>query len=121
MISVSIWRKTLVRLGACAEGLALFEAIAAMQPASDNLRLKRIRVARWTPLHAVWIRARYPSFAAWLEHRDLIPRANLISADLSGADLISANLRSASPTLAWQSHRLVRIWPTINGDKSSWD
>ena len=96
MISVTIYRSTLVRLGACNAGLALYDAIAALQPESDARRGRRIRIARWTPLHAVWIRCRYSSFAAWLEALDLIPRANLVGANLVRANLDGANLDGAN-------------------------
>ena len=98
MISVSIWRKTLERLNACAGGLAAFDALCALQPKSDARRAKRFRVTKWTPLHAVWIRAVYPGFSSWLEEHDLIPRANLQGAYLRGADLRGADLRRADLT-----------------------
>ena len=95
MITVSIWRKTLVRLEACEDGLALFDAIASQQPASDPLRMRRIRVARWTHLHSVWAWVAAAGFARWLESRSLIPRADLRGAYLSGANLSGANLSGA--------------------------
>jgi len=96
MISVTIYRSRLVALGACEEGLALYDAIAALQTESDPRRNRRVRIARWTPLHAVWIRCQYPSFAAWLEEQDLIPRANLDGANLRYANLRYANLDGAN-------------------------
>ena len=96
MISVTIYRSRLVRLGACKGGLALYDDIAALQPESDPRRSGRIRIARWTPLHAIWIRQTHPSFATWLEHRDLIPLANLRYANLDGASLRYANLDGAN-------------------------
>lgn len=51
MISVTIWRKTLVANHACGAGLALFDAIASQQPESDPRRLRRIHV-RDLPLPA---------------------------------------------------------------------
>jgi hypothetical protein len=46
MITVSIWRKTLVRLHACGDGIELFDRIAAMQSLDDPRRLKRPRGLR---------------------------------------------------------------------------
>ncbi len=96
MISVSIWRKTLVRRNACADGLALFDAIAAQQPANDKRRLERIRIRNWTPLHGLWAWIDAARFAQWCEARQIIPRADLTYADLSGADLSGANLSRAN-------------------------
>jgi hypothetical protein len=105
MISVTIYRSKLVRLGVWEDGLALYDAIAALQPESDPRRSKRLRIARWTPLHAIWLRSLNSSFASWLEIRGLIPRADLRGADLrrvclrgvnlDGANLYGANLRGA--------------------------
>lgn len=103
MISVSIWRKTLVANHACAEGLALFDAIAKQQPESDPRRLRRIRIPRWTALH--WLMLVQAGFGEWCAARDIVPRADLRSAylggvnlsgtDLHNTDLSSANLRNA--------------------------
>ena len=93
MISVSIWRKTLVANHACAGGLALFDAIAAQQPESDPRRLHRIRIPRWTALH--WIMLVQSGFGEWLACRGIVPRADLSGADLGGADLTDADLRGA--------------------------
>ena len=98
MISVSIWRKTLVRLHACADGLELFDTIASQQP---DGRRDRIRIARWTSLHGVWAWMTCARFARWAEHRGIVPRAdlrdaNLRDADLRDADLGGANLRCAN-------------------------
>jgi len=96
MISVTIHRKTLEKHGACADGLALYDAIAAMLPEDDARRHKRIRIANWTPLHSIWpYAAGCGSFARWLEDRGIIPRANLAGADLRGAYLRGANLAGA--------------------------
>lgn len=108
MISVPIWRKTLVRNDACKEGLALFDAIAAQQPETDARRLERIRIARWTPLHQIWGWVASAPFAQWMEHKGLIPRADLSRADLSGADLSGADLSrayrgSSSPIPGWRT------------------
>lgn len=96
MISVSIWRKTLEKHEACAGGLALYAAIAAQLPESDPRRDRRIRIADWTPLHAIWpYAAGYGAFARWLEERGLIPRAYLAGANLARANLAGANLARA--------------------------
>jgi len=93
MISVSIWRKTLVRLGACEDGLALFDAIAAQQP---DGRRDRICIARWTPLHGVWAWMTCAGFARWAEQHGIVPSADLRGADLSDADLRYADLTDAN-------------------------
>ena len=85
MISVSIRRKTLVRLGACEDGLALFDAIAAQQP---DGRRDRICIARWTPLHGVWAWMTCAGFARWAEQHGIVPSADLRGADLSDAPKI---------------------------------
>ena len=96
MISVTIWRKTLVKLDACAEGIALFDAVADLQPESDPRRRRRIRVADWTQLHGAWLLCRHSLFARWLEDRSIIPRANLGGAYLYGANLRGADLGGAN-------------------------
>lgn len=93
MISVSIWRKTLVANCACSAGLALFDAIAAQQPESDPRRLRRIRISRWTALH--WIMLVQAGFGEWCASRGIVPRADLRGADLYGANLGGANLAGA--------------------------
>lgn len=97
MITVSVWRKTLVRLDACSgpgSGLELFDRIASLQDAGDPLRLKRIRV-QWSPLAEIWLAVGAPGFVGWLRQNKLVPRLDLRSADLRGADLRSANLCGA--------------------------
>ena len=93
MISVTIWRKTLVRHGACASGLALFDSIASMQPESDPRRLRRIRIPRWGALH--WIMLVQAGYGEWLAARGIVPRADLYGANLSRANLTGANLTGA--------------------------
>ena len=93
MITVTIWRKTLVRHGACEAGLALFDAIAAMQPESDSHRLRRIRLTRYGALH--WIMLVQAGYGEWLASREIVPRADLSGADLSGAYLSGADLSGA--------------------------
>ena len=95
MISVSLYRKDLVAASACRQGLALYDQIAALQPTSDRLREKRLRVWRWTQLHTVWLHEVCSGFAYWAEMRNLIPKANLWGANLSGADLSRASLSGA--------------------------
>jgi uncharacterized protein YjbI with pentapeptide repeats len=56
----------------------------------------RVRVVEWTMLHAVWLRAQYPSFAGWLQYKGLIPIANLRGANLRGANLYGADLCGAN-------------------------
>jgi hypothetical protein len=112
MISVSIWRKTLVANRACDAGLALFDAIAAQQPESDPRRLRRIRIPRWTALH--WIMLVQADLGEWCATRGIVPRANLSGAnlrgaglsyaDLSGADLSGADLRGANLSGAYRGH-----------------
>ena len=112
MISVSIWRKTLVANHACSEGLVLFDDIAAQQPESDPRRLRRIRIPRWTTLH--WIMLVQAGFGEWCASRNIVPRAslrgvdlagaNLRRASLTGADLAGADLRRANLTDAYRGH-----------------
>ena len=99
MISVSIWRKTLEAQGACAEGLALFDAIAVQQPRTDPRRLRRIRIPRWTALH--WIMLVQAGFGEWCATRGIVPRANLYGASLRGANLYDL-LRAGYVPLAAQ-------------------
>ena len=87
MITVTITRAELVRHNACDDGLALFDAMAA--PGGTI-------TVDWTPLHAIWSRVAFPSFALWCEGEGIIPRADLRGADLRGADLEGANLRGAN-------------------------
>jgi len=109
VITVTIHRTTLVRHNACAEGLALFDAIAALQPESDPRRLERIKVRHWTPLHSLWaIVAGHASFLRWAEEQGIVPRADLAGAYLAGANLAGANLagayRGSSPAVpGWRT------------------
>lgn len=96
MITVTIHRRTLERLDACADGLALYGAIAALQPESDARRHLRIKIREWTALHSVWpYVAGYGAFVRWLEDRGVVPRANLAGAYLAGANLVGAYLAGA--------------------------
>jgi hypothetical protein len=90
MISVTITMTELERAGACADGMAAFVWLAG----GESLRIRE-----WTPLHTAWLHASpMSSYAAWAEHRGLIPRANLSRANLYGADLTGANLYGADLT-----------------------
>jgi hypothetical protein len=97
-IILRIYRQRLVDAGACHDGLALYDAIAAMAKARGDRRArKRLRV-RWTPLHAVWLASAYPAWACWAEAHGIVPHlrgADLVGANLGGADLRGANLRGA--------------------------
>lgn len=121
MISVTIHRKTLEKLEACKDGLALYDAIAALLPETDARRDRRIRIANWTPLHSIWpYVAGYGSLARWLEDRGIVPRAYLRGADLrgaylSGADLSRANLRGADLLSAYRgSSSPIPGWRTAS-------
>ena len=99
MISVTIYRRELVALKACQDGMRLFEWLREEQG-----RRHSVLIRNWGPLHHVWLAVGSPNFAAWLRAKNLIPisdlrSANLSSADLSSADLSSADLRSAD--LRW--------------------
>lgn len=114
MITVTISRRALKRAKACKDGLALFDRIAAMQPADDAKRLRRIKV-RWTPLAEVWLAVSAPSFTGWLRQRNFIPRIDLYGADLRGADLGDANRSQFDPTITgW----VVRDGVLVRGESS---
>ena len=86
MITVTIFRKTLVKLGACEKGLELFDTIAAGQGSTNVVSVE------WTPLADVCLRAAQPAFSGWLFDKGLIPSVTLSGANLSGANLSGANL-----------------------------
>lgn len=115
MISVTLWRRTLVAHDACPEGMALFELISGLQPENDARRLDRIRIRRWTPLHSIWpYVAGFGAFAGWLENQGLIPRANLAGANLAGANLDGANLDGANLAGAYRgSSSSIPGWHTL--------
>lgn len=121
-VIIRIRRRDLVAAGACGEGLAVFDAIAAMQG--------RAGVVRWraTLLHQLWLAKAYPSFCRWLIENGMIPPvfapeyadlrradltgANLYRANLEGADLSGANLRGAR----WpRSLTLPNGWTCLRG------
>jgi hypothetical protein len=95
VILVTIRRSDLVKAGACSRGLALYDAIAALQPESDRLRARRVKV-RWTRTHRVWLATVYPNFYGWLYEHGFAPEISLVGADLRGADLRGADLRGAN-------------------------
>ena len=78
--------ETLTQLGACAGGVAWFQA---RYP--DGLRLEA-----WTRDEQIAaLRSGGGRWLAWGVDRNLLPWWSLIGADLSGADLIGANLNHA--------------------------
>jgi len=87
MILVLITRARLIELGACSDGLALFDSIAAIHGNPDAITIE------WTPLAEVWFSIK--PFASWARERGVIPRVSLAYADLRGADLSGAYLRGA--------------------------
>jgi hypothetical protein len=91
VISLTLNRKALLAAGACATGLALFEALVTAQDRKHSVYVKD-----WTPTHDTWLRAAYPDFAGWLQARGLIPCANLCGANLDGANLTRADLCGAN-------------------------
>lgn len=90
-ITVSLWRAALVRLGAPAAHLTLFDALAAFQPQADPRRLKRLRI-RWTRLSQLWLAAVYPDLGAWLRRSGLVPTLSFDGVDLRGIALPGADL-----------------------------
>ena len=105
MIVIRIKREKLVKLGACAEGLALFDAIKAGQ---DEVRARKGRKPRaslrlaWSLTAQLWAARNSGGFFGWLVDKGLAPRvsagygADLRGADLRGADLRGADLRGAN-------------------------
>ena len=96
---VYLTRDDLVSRGACRDGLAMFDAIAALRGKRRKIRLE------WSSLSWFWLEADGRRFASWLYGQGLVPMpsfrganlrgANLRGADLRGADLYGANLRGA--------------------------
>jgi hypothetical protein len=88
-VTLRLRRAVLESHEACADGLALFDAIA-----TDG-----VVEVEWTPLAMTWIAVAHPGFAGWLRWRGLTPAslacANLYGADLEGANLYGANLGGA--------------------------
>ncbi len=91
---IYLLRRDLVAREACADGLALFDELAALQGRKRSLRLT------WT--HLLWLvtDARSREYVAWAQRGGLLPRLglafeNLRGADLEGADLEGADLRGA--------------------------
>jgi len=100
---VRIYRRDLVAADACAGGLAVYDAIAAIATdAGDKRASKRLRL-RWTPLHALWLASVHPDYARWLVDTRIVPslayarldRASLVGARLDGARLDGASLDGA--------------------------
>jgi hypothetical protein len=96
MITLTLYRRELVKAGACAEGLALFDFLRDAQG-----RRHSVKVVDWTLLHTVWLATGSPSFGAWLRDRGLVPSANLSGASLSGADLYGANYPTGNLPSGW--------------------
>ena len=121
MIRVRITRKQLESLGACADGLALFDSIARLSGK------KRSITVEWSQLAEVWFS--FSKFASWARHNGLAPsislsqanlsRANLSSANLSRANLSSANLSGANLSGANLS-RANLFWADLSGADLSW-
>jgi hypothetical protein len=80
----------LVSHGACSPALDLFDKLFP----SGRMEIEL------TPLAEVWSAVAFPEYTSWLREKNLIPIANLNSADLSSADLRSASLRSADLSFA---------------------
>jgi uncharacterized protein YjbI with pentapeptide repeats len=89
-IRVCIHHADLVRDDACAEGVQLFDRIAAEGASADVLEFQ------WSPLASVWLAVVARDYMPWLRERSYVPSsANLSSANLYGANLSVADLRSA--------------------------
>ena len=98
MINVKITRDELRQHNACANGMALFESIVALQG-----HKRSIYIRDWTPLHMVWCASAYPGFWQWCRDLNIVPqvtltRANLTRAYLTGANLTGAYLTGANLT-----------------------
>ena len=110
MIYATIRRADLVALGACAEWLALFDEIIALQPEARRGVPMRKGSNHWrdtsalrltlSPIGQLWL-ARDCKYAGWLRSQGLVPAVSLpyeilIGANLRGADLIGAYLTGAN-------------------------
>jgi hypothetical protein len=95
MITVTIFRDQLVRLGACSSGLAFFDGFLAAQG-----RKKSVKVRDWTLAHQFWLISAAPSFASWARDKGLVPFLPAPNVDLAGVDLTRANLWGANLTRA---------------------
>jgi uncharacterized protein YjbI with pentapeptide repeats len=90
-IRVCIHRADLVRDDACAEGVQLFDRIAAESASADVLEFQ------WSPLASEWLAVVARDYMPWLREQGYVPsNANLYGADLYGANLSSADLYSAN-------------------------
>jgi hypothetical protein len=84
--TLMITRAHLEQLGACEDGLALYDSFAA---GADEVSVV------WDQLAQVWTSRAYPGFASWLRDTGITPWFTLRGADLRGADLRGADLRGA--------------------------
>jgi hypothetical protein len=103
MLTLTITRDDLDRLGACADGLAMFDQLKTGQDdvrALRNLKPRRALRLRWGLLEQVWIAVSYPEFAGWLLDVGIVPPVYGRRADLYGANLDGANLYGANFTRA---------------------
>jgi hypothetical protein len=105
-------RSTIVSLGACQDGLALFDDIKAGQDDVRALAGRQPRRAlrlQWDLVSQIWMAQAYPGFFRWLvgvgaigpvhaKHRANLYGANLTRANLYGANLTGANLDGANLT-----------------------
>ena len=85
MLTLTLTRSELVSHGACSPALPLFDKLFP----SGRMEIE------WTPLAAVWSAVAFPEYTSWLREKNLIPIANLYSADLYSADLRSVSLKGA--------------------------
>lgn len=115
-------RRDLVRAGACAEWLWVFDTICAMRGTEKAplVRLKSGRSVRrpsWlrielTPLTQLWLARDGIGALLWLREKGLLPSANLSSANLYGANLYGANLSGAD---RWPTDHAIAGWELVNG------
>ena len=80
MINVKITRDELRQHNACANGMALFESIVALQG-----HKRSIYIRDWTPLHMVWCASAYPGFWQWCRDLNIVPQVTLTRANLTRA------------------------------------
>ena len=80
MLTLTLTRSELVSHGACSPALYLFDKLFP----SGRMEIE------WTPLAAVWSAVAFPEYTSWLREKNLIPIANLYSADLRSVSLKGA-------------------------------